>query len=281
MALDFPNAPTTGQTFQNWKWDGVKWVALAIAATVLRGYIDGLTLSVPTAAASFGVNPGVVADKTSAAYISLSSAWTKTTAAWAAGTANGALDTGAIAANTWYHVHAIKNVSSGAVDVLLSLSPTAPNLPSGFTLFQRIMALKTNASSQFIPFTQFDDNVFWVTTVQDLAATSTTGPVTVTATVPTGLAVMWFGTIGGASTTNEVEIRATELARDQSANMTWSLPNAEIAMVQTNVGVARVAAPTRAYTNTLAQFIVRQNAVSGATIFANTVGWNDPRGKNS
>jgi hypothetical protein len=24
--LDFPNSPTTGQVFNNWKWDGAKWV---------------------------------------------------------------------------------------------------------------------------------------------------------------------------------------------------------------------------------------------------------------
>ena len=27
MALDFPNSPTVGQIFFNWKWDGTKWTA--------------------------------------------------------------------------------------------------------------------------------------------------------------------------------------------------------------------------------------------------------------
>jgi hypothetical protein len=279
MALDFPNAPTTGQTFQNWKWDGVKWVALAIAATVLRGYIDGLTLSVPTAATSFGVNPGVVADSTAAAYISLSSAWTKTTAAWAAGTGNGALDTGTIAANTWYHVHAIKNVSSGAVDVLLSLSPTAPSLPSGFTVFQRVMALKTNASSQFIPFSQFGDDVFWVTTVQD-AYNLATNPATVTVSVPTGLPVLWYGSVGVLSTSNEADGRAAEMQRALTTQG-FGYPTSEIAMVQTTIGITRIIAPTRAWTNTLGQIQLNQNTAPGGTsILANSVGWTDPRGKN-
>jgi hypothetical protein len=29
MALDFPSSPTTGQIFQGWQWDGVKWSAVA------------------------------------------------------------------------------------------------------------------------------------------------------------------------------------------------------------------------------------------------------------
>jgi hypothetical protein len=29
MALDFPSSPTTGQIFQGWQWDGVKWIAVA------------------------------------------------------------------------------------------------------------------------------------------------------------------------------------------------------------------------------------------------------------
>lgn len=27
MALDFPPSPTVGQVFENWQWDGVKWIA--------------------------------------------------------------------------------------------------------------------------------------------------------------------------------------------------------------------------------------------------------------
>ena len=29
--LDFPNSPTVGQVFGNWKWDGTRWVATAPA----------------------------------------------------------------------------------------------------------------------------------------------------------------------------------------------------------------------------------------------------------
>ena len=32
--IDFPNSPTTGQIFQNWKWDGTKWVAIGTGASI-------------------------------------------------------------------------------------------------------------------------------------------------------------------------------------------------------------------------------------------------------
>ena len=32
--IDFPNSPTTGQIFQNWKWDGTKWVAIGSGASI-------------------------------------------------------------------------------------------------------------------------------------------------------------------------------------------------------------------------------------------------------
>jgi hypothetical protein len=70
--------------------------------------------------------------------MTLAAAINKTTAAWAVGGGNGALDTGAIAANTWYNVHLIKRADTGFTDVLLSTSATAPKLPTNYTLFRRI-----------------------------------------------------------------------------------------------------------------------------------------------
>jgi hypothetical protein len=66
--------------------------------------------------------------------------------------ANG-LDTGSLANNTWYAVHAIgdsTNYETGAA--LLSTSATAPSLPSGYNVFRRIGWALTNGSAQFIAF---------------------------------------------------------------------------------------------------------------------------------
>lgn len=73
------------------------------------------------------------------------------TAAITASGANG-LDTGSEAASTWYAVYVISGTSG--VASLLSLSATAPTLPSGYTLFRRVGWVRNNASSNFVAFSQ-------------------------------------------------------------------------------------------------------------------------------
>lgn len=69
-------------------------------------------------------------------------------------TASGAngLDAGAEAASTWYAVHIIDGPAV-AVASLLSLSPTAPTLPAGYTVFRRIGWVRNDGSQNFRPFT--------------------------------------------------------------------------------------------------------------------------------
>lgn len=64
----------------------------------------------------------------------------------------GGLDTGAKAANTWYHLWAISN---GTLDRLLfSTSATLPLMPSGYSHKTRLGAVRTDASGNIIPFKQ-------------------------------------------------------------------------------------------------------------------------------
>lgn len=67
--------------------------------------------------------------------------------------ANG-LDTGSISANTWYYIFIIFNPTTNTSAVLMSLSSTAPTLPSGYTFKAPISAVRTDGSSNFIGFTQ-------------------------------------------------------------------------------------------------------------------------------
>ena len=64
------------------------------------------------------------------------------------GVANG-LDTGTLAASTWYSVWVISNGATTAG--LLSLSATAPTLPSGYTFKARIGWIRTDASGNKYP----------------------------------------------------------------------------------------------------------------------------------
>jgi hypothetical protein len=64
------------------------------------------------------------------------------------GAANG-LDTGSLAASTWYSVWVIYNGST--VAGLLSLSATTPTLPSGYTYKARVGWIKTGSGSPYYP----------------------------------------------------------------------------------------------------------------------------------
>jgi hypothetical protein len=67
-------------------------------------------------------------------------------AAWAEGTNAGGLDTGTVAADTFYYLFAIYNPTTQTSDALFSASKTSPTLPSGYTKKQYVASLATDAS---------------------------------------------------------------------------------------------------------------------------------------
>lgn len=78
-------------------------------------------------------------------------------------TASGAngLDTGTEASTTWYYAWVIYNKSTNTTASLLSLSPTAPTMPSGYTYKMMIGAVKNDSSGNFIPFSQVNEEVWY------------------------------------------------------------------------------------------------------------------------
>ena len=121
------------------------------------GHLWGLTLSNGTDATNdINISSGTCRSYDNTADMLLPATITKQLdAAWAAGTNAGGRDTGAIADGTW-HVHIVKNLTTTAVDALFSLSPDAPTLPSGFSLFRRVgSTIRTGAT--IITFLQVGD----------------------------------------------------------------------------------------------------------------------------
>lgn len=74
--------------------------------------------------------------------------------------ANG-LDAGSVAANTWYYLYLISDGT--LVRGLFSLSATAPTLPSGYTYFARVGAVRTGASGYLLQTLQYGNRVQYVT----------------------------------------------------------------------------------------------------------------------
>ncbi len=252
------------------------FVTNAVATVgVVRGYISGAILSTAGSSATFGITSGVAADSTNVAMLALASAYTKTTSVWAVGSANGALDTGAIASTTWYHVYLIKRVDTSVVDILISLSATSPTLPTSYTLFRRIGSMLTDGSSHWVAFTQVGDLFIWVAPFGDLSSVTIGVSLTLeTLTVPTNVSVgaigrtKWSaGTSGNAVAT---VLSVSETGGGAGTGMTsWVVGSTLGAFgfynIQTNL-------------NGQIYFIADQAACS---LTESTDGWVDSRGKNS
>jgi hypothetical protein len=71
-------------------------------------------------------------------------------AAWAEGTNAGGLDTGTVAADTFYYLFAIYNPTTQTSDALFSISSTSPTLPSGYTKKKFLKKVRTDTSGNLI-----------------------------------------------------------------------------------------------------------------------------------
>lgn len=257
---------------------GVKW-----GLVPLRSYLAGLTLSTAGASATMTIAAGQATDGGNAALMLLAASIAKTTSAWAVGSAQGGLDTGAIANSTWYHFWLIQRPDTGVVDVLISLSATAPTMPTNYTLKRRIGAGRTDGSAQWLAFTQLNDYFELLTPLLDVSATNPgTAAVTRTLTVPTGVSVVAkVNLVVFAGANNEAVYLS---ALDQADNV----PSLTIAPLYTAAAIATVAAQSfggqaSIRTNTSAQIrsrnLVSTDANYGLRI--TTLGWIDSRGRDA
>lgn len=264
--------------------NGVKTVSNVIQAdpAVHRSYLAGLTLSTAGSSATFGIAAGVAVDSTNAGFMALASAYTKTTSAWVVGSGNGAMDTGSVANNTWYHVHLIKRVDTGVVDVLCSLSATSPTLPTNYTIFRRLGSMKTDGSAQWSRFIQKGDLFRWSTPMRDVTATNPgTSAVLAVISVPTNVIVEVSMACLLASVSNAA-IYAL-ISSPQEADTTPSGAGIfNLGSAGTSTGNQVGAYVTGVMTNASAQVRYRLS-VSGAldTIAINTFGWIDRRGRDA
>jgi len=95
--------------------------------------------------------------------------------------ANGAngLDTDSLAASSWYYLYVIYGTSGTAC--LMSASATTPTLPSGYTYYSRVGAVRTNSSSYLYRMIQYGRSVQYIvdgtilTGSRSIASGSTSG----------------------------------------------------------------------------------------------------------
>jgi hypothetical protein len=247
---------------------------------VMRSYLAGLTLSTAGSSATFAVAAGVAGDSTNADMMTLAASISKTTGAWAVGSGNGSLDTGAVAISTWYHVFLIKRTDTQVVDVLFSLSVSAPTMPSSYTLFRRIGSMLTDASSHWVAFTQFGDEFHWAAMVGDVSnAAATNTAVTSTLTVPTGVQVTSLFRAGLNSPSAATGVLVTSLDENDVAPFVLNNGACSIYVGGGVDGFASTVLQVR--TNTSAQIRWRGQIASTGTFSIATFGWIDRRGRDN
>ena len=152
-------------------------LAAQVAIATPVNYLEGFTLSNNVTVPTYVINVSRGTARASGNPVFLNSTMVcfVNTGAWTAGTNGQKLDIGARAANTWYNVFAIRATVGGAADVLVSLSYSAPKLPTGYELIRRIGSFKTDALNAIIPFQQFDRMFYWKTPIRDVVLTNVTG----------------------------------------------------------------------------------------------------------
>jgi hypothetical protein len=243
------------------------------AASAPRGYLSGLTLSAAGGSASFGIAAGLATSDDVTTSMKLSAAYGKTTSAWAVGSGNGSLDTGSVANNTWYHVFLVERIDTGVVDVLISLSATTPTLPTNYTKQRRIGSMKTDGSAQWVKFSQLGDEFMWAVPTQDSTSAIGTSASSITLNAPTGVQVA--ARIAGlyVSTTLNSTVLFSPLDTTDTAS-TFTTFNGMVIAASTNSPYT-----LDIRTSTSAQIRIRAS-VASTTVWVNTFGWIDRRGRD-
>jgi hypothetical protein len=273
-------ALSPGQTCRVWCNGSAFTTVGRTVATVTRGQLAGLTMSTAGGSGTMSIAAGQAADSTNTVLMFLGTAINKTTAAWTVGSGNGGLDTSSIAASTWYHFHEIMRPDTGVVDVLFSLSATAPTLPANYTYFRRIGSGLTNGSSQWVAFIQDGDYFQWLTPVRDVnVSTPGSSAVARTLTVPVGVNVI--AVMNALLTTATSDgLYLSDLATNDMAPSSSVAPLATVYAYDTAGTVETGQVEIR--TNTSGQIRSRVGAGgSGSGLIIATLGWKDRRGRDA
>lgn len=203
-------------------------------------------------------------------------------APWSVGTNAGGLDTGSIADGT-YHVWLIKRSDTGVVDVLFSLSASAPTMPTGYNRKALIGSI-IRESGAIVLFTQIGNWFQRTTPKQDVSANNPgTSGVLRTLSVPTGLKVKvkvrWiFSLAAGGIGAHAVVTSPDETDAAPSSTAT---PGSNATQFGGDAGRNfQHAVELETFTDTSSQVRTRVDySDANLDIYGVTVGWYHPRGQ--
>jgi hypothetical protein len=258
---------------------GFQIITPTATPTIFRGYLAGLTLSNDgtTPNTVIDVSAGVATDSTNTLVMNAPTAQTINCAT----TGAGGLDTGSLAASTWYHAFLIGK-TNGVVSTLASTSVSSPTMPTGYTLLRRLGSFKTNSSSQIIAFIQDGDYFWWKTpNTDDVSTTSSTTPANITVNSPLGVNVVanWQANAAETASNGSGFVRVYD---PDVSDFTVNSSNSSASFgIVANFGTAIVRSTGNGWTrtNTSSQLRVQSDISTSFTL--RVVAWIDARGRFS
>jgi hypothetical protein len=144
------------------------------------------------------------------------------------GVVNG-LDTGSRAASTWYNVFLISNGTTTAG--LVSISATAPTMPSGYTYFVRVGAMRTDGSGNFLRTKQLGNKTSYAISLPTVASGTVafwTAIAVATFVPPTATQIKIIISLRNSGINTSVAVAPNNTAYSNSGNdgASWVLGNA-------------------------------------------------------
>jgi hypothetical protein len=279
-------ATDTGALFAD---NGTTWVTVATPSGGIAEQLTGLGVTWTSGTAlTVAVGSATSDDAVLLSRVTMSNLSTlqgNTAGTWVVGNAQNKLDAGAIGASQTWHVFLIERVDTGVVDILFSLSPTAPTLPTSYTKQRRIASFTTDGANAIVAFVQDGDEfILSGATLPAIYTVTNPGTAAILATlpgIPTGVKVgaIFNFTMHPATTVNIAVYLSSPDAADVAPSLTASPlsgfnGSASAAVTDSAEYVARVR------TNTSAQIRYRASASGAADVVRiQALGWLDRRGR--
>jgi len=255
------------------QYDGVNFQLQSLpqlSPPVLRSYLAGLALSTAGGSTTMSIAAGQAVDSTNTVAMNIA-AFTKTTASWTLGSAGGGLDTGSTggAASTWYYWYVIRRPDTGVVDLIFSLSSSAPTLPANYTQYRYIGAGFLDGSKNWTAFTQMGREFWWSTPVLDFNGSGSATAALLSCSIPHGRKMKGFFNLSQTSNANS-EIYISDPSNADLAPSNTTAPISSYSAAGTGITVTGFAS---CWTNTSGQ--IRHREASTPTTYICTLGWLD------
>ncbi|WP_080628542.1 MULTISPECIES: phage tail-collar fiber domain-containing protein [Pseudomonas] len=252
------------------------------------GYLTGLRMwnSIGSPDTVVNVDPGAAKSSDNGLDIVLPGNWAAgllPSGAWSAGSGAQKLDMGVREANAWYHLFLIRKNTNGTGELLFSLSPTAPILPSDYSGARRIGSVRTDASGNITSFINVGRSFWWSMPIKDASGSlpaNSNASVSLVLSVPPGVRVLVKNQVAFTGSSSNIYLRPTD---STAITTTWLVANNTASVANWNGGLGMNTSdvdfgsvPFETLSNTISQVVMQyQSAAMNGLYAVMTLGWTE------